>query len=527
MHRKRWRWFVALLLTTVITEAAPSTLRFCAQGSPKSFDTANTDSGVDHIATQPIFDGLVETERGGGKLIPALASAWTVSADGRSVSFKLRRGVKFHRTAWFNPTRDFNADDVIFTFGRWLDPQSPFQRAFPTLSPYIVALGWEKLIRKVVKVDAYEVRVELASIDASFLTLLGYAFAGMQSAEYGEQLLKQGKPANIVQWPIGTGPFAFKSFQPDSLLRYTRNPDYFRRDTPLVDNLVYAITPDRTVRTQRLKRNECDIAVLSNPLDVLALGNSKTADAQITLVSVPGLNTGFLAFNTKKPPLDKLEVRQALDMAIDKKAILSTVYGASGELAVSLIPTAMWAHDETLRAVPHSPDKARDLLKQAGVTSLDLSLWAMPVQRAYNPNAQLVAQMIQADWARVGVKARIVTYEWGEYLKRIDLGDHDTALVGWSGTPEPADMAGQLACGAASGTFWCDKAYDELLAQAKQILDPAQRKLLYARAQRIAMAALPWSVLAHGRITVALRKNVQGFKLGLDGGLRFDGVTVK
>lgn len=520
------RLLLALTVVVAVGAASASTLRLCAQGSPKSFDPANTDSGVDHTATVPIFDGLVETERGGSALIPALATGWTVSADGRSLSFALRKGVKFHTTAWFKPTRDFNADDVVFTFARWIDPQSPFQRAFPTISPYVTALGWDKLIRKVVRVSDYEVRIELASADASFLTLLGYAFAAMQSAEYGAQLLKQGKPANIVQWPIGTGPFAFKSFQQDSLLRYIRNPDYFRRqpgEGPLVDSLVYAITTDRNVRTQRLKRNECDIAVLSNPADVLAL----SSDPQVTLTSVPGLNTGFLAFNLKKPPLDKLEVRQALDMAIDKKAIISTVYGASGELAESVIPTAMWAHDESLKAVPYAPDKARELLKRAGVTALNLSLWAMPVQRAYNPNAQLVAQMIQADWAKVGVKANIVTYEWGEYLKRIDLGDHDTALVGWSGTPEPADMAGQLACGAASGTFWCDKAYDELLTQAKQALDQSQRKALYAKAQRIAMTALPWSVLAHGRITVALRKNVQGFKLGIDGGLRFDGVTVK
>ena len=517
---KRLLVVIALLMAGAVSA---STLRFCAQGSPKSFDPANTDSGVDHTATIPIFDGLVETERGGSALIPALATGWTVSADGRSITFVLRQGVKFHRTAWFTPTRDFNADDVIFTFARWLDPKSPFQRAFPTISPYITALGWDKLIRQVVRVNDDEVRIELASADASFLTLLGYAFAAMQSAEYGAQLLKQGKPANIVQWPIGTGPFVFKSFQQDSLLRYTRNPDYFRRDVPLVDSLVYAITTDRNVRTQRLKRNECDIAVLSNPADVLALSK----DPQITLTSVPGLNTGFLAFNLKKPPLDKLEVRQALDMAIDKKAIIRTVFGASGELASSLIPTAMWAHDETLKAVPFAPDKARALLKRAGVSSLNLSLWAMPVQRAYNPNAQLVAQMIQADWAKVGVKANILTYEWGEYLKRIDNGDHDTALVGWSGTPEPADMAGQLACGAASGTFWCDRAYDELLAQARQSLDRAQRKQLYARAQQIAMTALPWSVLAHGRITVALRKNVEGFKLGIDGGLRFDGVVLK
>jgi len=135
-----------------------------------------------------------------------------------------------------------------------------------------------------------------------------------------------------------------------------------------------------------------------------------------------------------------------------------------------------------------------------------------------------MAQMIQADWARVGVTARIVSFEWGEYLKRVDAGEHDTALLGWGGDPEPADTAAQLTCGAASASFWCDPAYDEVVARAKQTLDQAERKMLYAQAQRLAMAALPWSPIAHGRITVALRKNIAGFKLGPDGTIRFDGV---
>jgi len=151
----------------------------------------------------------------------------------------------------------------------------------------------------------------------------------------------------------------------------------------------------------------------------------------------------------------------------------------------------------------------------------------MPVQRFYNPNAQLMAQMIQADWAKIGVQARIVSYEWGEYLKRVDAGEHDTALLGWNGDTEPADTAGQLACGAASASFFCDKAYDEAIQQARQTLDQGQRQQLYAKAQRIAMAQLPWSVIAHGELTVAVRKNVQGFKLGPDGRMRFDGVTLR
>ncbi|MEJ6001893.1 ABC transporter substrate-binding protein [Paucibacter soli] len=511
---------VSLLATTL---AQASTLRFCASGSPKTFDPANTDSGIDHVASQPVFDGLLEAERGSGKLIPGLAESWRISADGRQLRFKLRHGVKFHRRPWFTPTRDFNADDVLFTFGRLLDPKHPFQQAYPTISPYVLSLGWGKLISKVERLADDEVAITLASVDASFLSMLSFAFAAMQSAEYGAQLLKAGKAAQIAQLPVGTGPFMFKSFQPDSVLRYQRHPDYFRRDTALVDQLVYAITVDRNVRAQRLRRNECDIAALTSAADVQELAK----DPAIVFASAAGLNVGFLAFNLKKPPLDQLAVRQALDMAIDKPTLVRTVFGAAGELAVSTMPRASWAHDATLKPVPYAPEQARELLKRAGVSELNLTLWAMPVQRFYNPNAQLMAQMIQADWAKIGVHSRIVSYEWGEYLKRIDAGEHDTALLGWNGEPEPADTAGQLACGAASASFFCDKAYDEAIQQARQTLDQGRRQQLYAKAQRIAMAQLPWSVIAHGQLTVAVRKHVQGFKLGPDGRLRFDGLTLR
>ncbi len=522
MIRIKTIWAMALLVSTAAALAAPTTtLRYCAQGSLQTFDPANSDSGIDHLATQPVFDGLLTTERGSGRLVPELAQSWSVSPDGRRYVFQLRRGVKFHSTPWFKPTRDFNADDVLFTFGRLLNPKHPFQQALPTLSPYVTSLGWAQLITQVERLGDHEVAIQLKQVDASFLSMLTYAFTGMQSAEYGAQLLQQRKPAQINRLPIGTGPFMFKSFQPDSVVRYVRHPAYFRPEVARVDQLVFAITVDRNVRTQRLLRDECDIAVLSNPADLPELAKNPA----ITLISQPGLNIGFLAFNLKKPPLDRLEVRQALDMAIDKAALIKTIFGSSGEVARSTVPAASWAFDASLKAVPYNPEQARALLKRAGVDKLQLTLWAMPVQRVYNPNAQLMAQMIQADWAKVGVSARIVSYEWGEYLKRLDAGEHDTALLGWSGDPEPADTAGQLACGASSASFWCDPTYDAAINQARQTLDQPQRQQLYAKAQRIAMAQLPWSPLAHGRLTVAVRKNVAGFELGPDGGFRFDGIS--
>lgn len=512
-----------LLLCSSISWAAPSTLRFCAAGSPKTLDPANTDSGVDEISIRPVYGRLVEGTLEDERILPSMAESWTVSADGRRYLFKLRQGIKFHSTPWFTPTRDFNADDVLFTFARLLDPKHPLQKSYPTLSPYVASLGWDKLIQGVRKIAEDQVEVQLARVDAAFLNDLASAFASMQSAEYGAQLLRQGKAQQLATLPVGTGPFVFKSLQQDSVIRYERNPAYFVKGEPRVDKLVYAITVDRNVRTQRLKRNECDIAPITGSVELAEL----QGDPAITVQSAPGMNIGFLAFNLKKPPLNQLAVRQALDMAIDKAAIVKTVFGAGGVVADSIIPRVNWAHDGALKAPAHNPEKARALLQAAGVKNLEISLWAMPVQRFYNPNAQLMAQMIQADWAKVGVRARIMTFEWGEYLKRVDAGEHDTALLGWNGEIEPASTAGQLACGAASASFFCDKDFDAAITAAKQTLDAAQRKKLYAKAQQIAMTQLPWSPIANGAMSVALRKNVMGFKLGVDGTIRFDGVSLR
>jgi len=509
------------LTSPLPTQAA--TLRFCAEGSPGGFDPSQTDSGVDFIATQQMFSTLIELERGTTARIPGLAESWEVSADGKTVSFKLRRGVKFHRTAWFTPTRDFNADDVLFTFQRMLDPKHPYQKAFPTIAPYMAYMGWDKGVRAVEKVDDYNVRMHLNAPDASFLSSVSQTFAGIHSAEYAATLLKAGKPQQIVQRPIGTGPFVFKSYQKDSVLRLTRHPAYFRPEVKLVENLVFSITPNSIVRAQRLKKNECDIGALASHIDAQELAK----DPNIVLNKQAGLNVGYLAFNTQRPPFDKPEVRQALELAIDKKALVDTVYGGSGRLANALLPVANWAHDATLKPSAHDPARARDLLKKAGLPTLTMTLWAMPVQRVYNPNAQLMAQMIQADWAAVGVTAKIVTYEWGEYLKRLDAGEHDAALTGWYADTEPAGTFGLVTCGANGSTLWCNKAYDALTQKARATLDQPQRKSLYAQAQRMLAEQVPLSVLAYGQLVVPTRKHVLDYRVDAEGNMRFDGVTLK
>ena len=516
---------VLLLLALAMGAGASpaATLRFCAEGSPSGFDPSQTDSGIDLQATDQIFSTLIARERGSSTEIPGLAESWTLSPDGKTYLFKLRRGVRFHTTPWFKPTRDFNAEDVVFTFTRMLDLKHPFQQAYPSISPYMSYMGWDKAVEKVERVDDATVRIQLKMPDAAFLNSLSISFSSIHSAEYAAQLLKEKKPQQIKQLPVGTGPFIFKSYQKDSVLRLMRNPDYFRREVPLVENLVFAITPDSIVRAQRLRKNECDIGALASRADLVELAK----DPNIQLTRTAGLNVGYLAFNTKKPPLDRLEVRQALELAIDRRAIVQTVYAGAGQPAAGLMPAASWAHDASLKPNPYDPARARELLKKAGLANLQLKLWAMPVQRAYNPNGQLMAQMIQADWAKIGVTAQIVSYEWGEYLKKVESGAHDVAMSGWYAGSDPASTAALLSCSAPGDTGWCDKSYEALIAKARQTSDRAQRKALYAEAQRRVAEQVPLSAIAYGELVVPLRKNVTDFKLDAEGNIRFDGVGLR
>ncbi|MDH0731175.1 ABC transporter substrate-binding protein [Pseudomonas sichuanensis] len=511
---------------------APLTLAnnlvFCSEGSPAGFDTAQYTSATDNDAAEPIYNRLVEFERGGTAVHPALATDWQVSDDGLRYTFHLRPGVKFHANKGFKPTRDFNADDVLFTFNRMLDKQHPFRQAYPTEFPYFVSMGLDKNIAKIEKTAPLTVVFTLNKVDAAFIQNLAMAFAAILSAEYAEHLLAEGKPSDINQKPIGTGPFVFQRYQKDAQIRYKGNKDYWAPDQVKLDNLVFSINIDPSVRIQKLRRNECQVTLHPRPADLPALRQ----DGKLQVLQQPGFNLGYIAYNTQHPPFDRLEVRQAMDMAVNKQAIIQAVYQEAGQLAVNAMPPTQWSYDDSLKDAPFDPQKAKALLKQAGVKEgTEITLWAMPVQRPYNPNAKLMAEMLQADWSKLGLKVRIVSYEWGEYLKRMKSGEHDIALIGWTGdNGDPDNWLGTLygcdAIGSNNYSLWCDPQYDALVKQAKRVTDREQRSALYQQAQQRLKQQVPITPVAHSTVNQPLSSNVNDFKVSPFGRNVFSGVSI-
>ena len=520
----------ALLLGITPLAQAASTLVYCSEASPAGFDPSQYTSGTDFDASaETVFNRLTQFQRGGTEIEPGLAASWDVASDGLTYTFHLRQGVKFHTTEYFTPSRDFDADDVLFTFRRLLDPDHPFRKAYPSESPYFADMGLNTTIAAVDKTDAHTVVFKLKHIDAAFLQNLAMSFASVQSAEYADQLLKQGKAADINQKPIGTGPFVFKRYQKDSQIRYTANKSYWKPEDVKIDNLIFSINTDPAVRLQKLKTNECQVSGYPRPGDISLMQQ----DPNLQVLHQPGFNLGFLAYNVTHKPLDQLKVRQALDMAIDKAAIVKAVYQDAGQLASNAMPPGQWSFDPNIKDAPYDPVKAKALLKEAGVApGTAINLWAMTVQRASNPNARMSAQMIQSDWAKVGITANIVSYEWGEYIKRAKAGEHDVMIYGWTGdNGDPDNWLGVLySCAAVTGSNyakWCDPAYDKLIQQARTSTDRDTRISLYQQAQRLLKAQVPITPIANSVVYQPMRKEVQDFKISPFGLTPFYGVSLR
>lgn len=511
------------------TAGGSKTLVYCSEGSPAGFDPGQYTAGTDFDAgAYPIRNGLVQFERGGTEAKAGLAESWDISEDGKTYTFHLRKGVKFHTTDYFTPSRDFNADDVVFTFKRLIDPNFAFNKVYPAEFPYATDMGLPDNIIGVDKVDDHTVKFTLKEVDAPFIQNLAMPFAYLQSAEYAEKLEKEGKAADININPIGTGPFVFKSYQKDNMIRYVKHPEYWDKDNIHIDNLVFAITKDSAVRAQKVQAGECNVSAYPKTAEIEAAKKS----GKVTVLDKPGFNIGYVGYNVKHDKLGDLKVRQALDMAINRDAIINAVYQGAGTVATNPMPPTQWSYNDSLKNAPYDPEKAKTLLQEAGVKEgHQINLWAMPVQRPYNPNAKLMSEMIQADWAKVGIKANIVSYEWGEYLKRASKGEHDVIIVGWTGdNGDPDNWLGTLlSCKAIGGNNyaqWCNPQFDQLVSDARRITDTNKRTELYSQAQVIFKQELPWTTMAHSVVTVMTTPNVKDFKIDPFGSVRFEGVKI-
>jgi cationic peptide transport system substrate-binding protein len=476
----------------------PNGIVYCSEGSPASFNPQLDTSGTTvDASSHQIYDRLIDFDPVTGNIVPALATSWLTSDDGKTYTFQLRKEVAFHKTETFKPTRFFNADDVLFSINRWRLTDHPYHEISGGRYPYTDSLNLGKLITQVKRLNGYRVEITLNKPESSFLANLATDFSVILSAEYA-----------------------------DKLIRYKKHSEYWRK-IELTDTLIFDITPSSSLRLAKLLTAECDAIALPahSELEVIRKQENLVLDEK------PGLNIGFWAFNTSKPPFNNPKVRRALGMAIDRNVLIEAIYFNSAITAKNIVPPTSWAFQADVRPLSYNPSAAKKLLQEQGIPDgFTMNIWAMPVQRAYNPNAIKMAELIQVYLQEVGIEVNIISYEWSTFRERLTEGLHDSVLIGWSADNGDPDNFYRplLSCAAIkSGTnraMWCSKEYDLLINEALEYTEISERTYFYGKANELLAEQLPLIPIAHASRYQAHRKKLSGLVINPFGGVRFGGV---
>jgi cationic peptide transport system substrate-binding protein len=499
-------------------------LVYCSEGDPSVFNPQLTTIGTTIDATSnQLYNRLVEYNPRLGKLEPALATSWTISDDGRTYTFNLRKSVVFHQTKFFKPSRHFNADDVLFSFNRIIKPTHPFHDVSGGNYPFFNSIDLANLISDIEVIDPQTIVFHLNTRDSSFLANLATDFAVILSQEYGDYLLSVKQPHLIDIKPVGTGPFVLDSHYKDNYIRYKSNPNYWD-GAPKIKHLVYDITPKSTNRIAKLMTGDCDVSALpqSSELDIIR----RNPDLELQIQT--GLNVAYWAFNNESPPFNRLIIRQALAHAINKRAIVKAVYYGSATTAKTVLPPLSWAYHRQLPLYEYNPRKAIKLLADAGYPNgFEMTLWAAPAQRVYNPNAVKMAELIQGQLAKIGVKVKIISYGWGVFMNKLNEYDYDSVLLGWTADNADPDNFFRpiLSCAALmSGNNrvnWCEPKFDQLLNAASSQTEQSARIDYYHQAQQMLYDEVPLIPIAHALRFQVRDRSVGGISLNPYGGISF------
>ncbi|MEH0876154.1 ABC transporter substrate-binding protein SapA [Pectobacterium cacticida] len=510
---------------------APENIRqtgfvYCVNDVLNTFNPQMARSGVtiDTLAAQ-LYDRLLDVDPYTYRLMPELAQRWEVLDNGATYRFSLRRDVPFQHTAWFAPTRNMNADDVIFSFQRMLDEKHPYHDVNGGDYPYFDSLQFASAVQSIRKLGEYSIEIRLHRPDASFLWHLATHYAPILSAEYAQRLAKEGKKELLDREPVGTGPYMVNEYRSGQYIRLTRNAAYWR-GVPRMRQVVVDLGAGGTGRLSKLLTGECDVLAYPAASQLTTLRN----DPRLRLSLRPGMNVAYLAFNVRKPPLNDRRVREAIALAINNDRLMQSIYYGTAETAASILPRASWAYDSESQITEYNPQKARKRLAELGLTNLHLRLWVPSASQSYNPSPLKTAELIQADLAQIGVTVTIVPVEGRFQEARLMELSHDLTLAGWATDSNDPDSFFRplLSCAAirsqSNYAHWCDPAFDAVLQNALSSQHLAKRIDYYRQAQRILAEQLPVLPLASSLRLLAYRYDMKGLVLSPFGNASFAGV---
>ncbi len=461
-----------------------------------------------------IVETLVTFPDESTQVVPGLAESWTISKDGLQYTFKLRRGIAFHDGT------PLNAEAVKFSIERQINPNHPAYK----LGKYPFANYFFGNVKAVEVLSDERVAFLLNEPRASFLAVLTSGAASIVS------------PTAVMKWgpdypshPVGTGPFRFASWDRGQRVVLEKNPGYWKYPVK-VERVIYRPIVEDQARLTELLTGGLDL-IVGVPADNVA---PLEKNPKITLLKQVGAHVWYLGMNNQKKPFDDKRVRQALNYAVNKDAIVNDVLKGTGSPSKGPVLPGTWGADGALKAYPYDPDRAKKLLAEAGYPNgFTTTLW-VPESGSGMQAPVAMSTVMQSNLKAVGVNVSLQTMEWGAYLAKLRSKEQELFALSWMAGTEDPDMvmypllhSSQWTPVGPNRALYKNARFDALLTQARVTTDQAKRVQLYKEAQRILIDDAPWVFVDHEIQIAALTKRVQGFKLHPSFDLRVETISLK
>ncbi len=432
-----------------------------------------------------IYDTLIYMDEE-MELHPGLAEDWE-EIDDTTWEFDLREGVEFHNG------EELTAYDVKYTFDRMVDPDDPAVAAFLL-----------EQVEETEVVDDYTVRLHLEIPFVPILQHLAHPVTGILNETATEEL---GEDYGTID-AIGTGPYEFDDWATGDYIDLVRNDNYWG-DEGQVERIRFRAIPEDTVRAIEVETAGVDIAYDISPVDEDRL----VEDPEVEVFQYAALGTDYIGFNVQEEPFDQVEVRRAINYAVDVDPILDTVYEGQGVPAAGPISDMVWGAHPDLEPYGYDLERAQELMEEAGYEDgFEATFYTND-----NPQRIQTAEIVQDQLTELNIDVEVNVLDWGDYLERTAAGEHDMFMLGWVSVTGDADYGlyslfhSDYFGDPGNRTFFGHPELDERLEVGRQNADEDVRLDAYHGAQEIIRDEAPWVFIRHAEDVDAARDYVEGF----------------